>query len=776
MRFTDGYWKVREDCSLYQASRAGEIEIGDRSVTVYASGVQNGGRKELGGITLTVTFFSPATDCIGVRVVHHLGSKRPTPVFYESKEGHGQVCVNEESAVVRSGGTEVRISRGQEWKVEFFHNGRKLTQSGWRSLGYAVLDTGECFTKEELQLSVGENIFGLGERFTPFIKNGQSVEIWNRDGGTSSEQSYKNIPFYVSDRDYGVLIHDAGRVSLEVASEKVERVQFSVPGESLEYCVIGADSVAEVLQKYDRLTGMPALPPAWSFGLWLTTSFTTDYDEKTVTHFINGMEERGIPLQVFHFDCFWMRGGHWCDFLWDKEAFPDPEGMLQRLKQRGLKICVWINPYIAQRSILFEEGMRKGYFICRTDGTVWQTDEWQPGMAIVDFSNPDACAWYQEKLRLLLAMGVDTFKTDFGERIPDQDIVYRNGMSPEKMHNYYTYLYNKTVFDLLTEVRGGRDAVVFARSATCGGQRFPVHWGGDCVASYESMAESLRGGLSLAMCGFGFWSHDMGGFENTATPDLYKRWTAFGMFSTHSRLHGNSSYRVPWLFDEEAVDVLRFFTKKKCALMPYLYGSAVRTAQTGIPMMRPMIVDFEKEPVAPFLDRQYMLGRSLLVAPVFTETGEVTYYLPEGRWTNYFTGKCAEQGWQKEQWDYFGLPVMVRENTILPVGREDQTVYAYEKGLTLEIYELWDEAEVCIYRSDGTKAGSVRARREGNEICLTVEGIQEYEIMLVNVRQAQPGCNVQGRLQERGYLAVPVEPEQECRILLTGYGNGKEGK
>ncbi len=273
----------------------------------------------------------------------------------------------------------------------------------------------------------------------------------------------------------------------------------------------------------------------------------------------------------------------------------------------------------------------------------------------------------------------------------------------------------------------------------------------------------------------------MGGFENKATPDLYKRWTAFGMFSTHSRLHGNSSYRVPWLFDEEAVDVLRFFTKTKCALMPYLFGSAVRTSQTGIPMMKPMIVDFESDPVAPFLDRQYMLGESLLVAPVFSEQGEVTYYLPEGKRTNYFTGERQGQGWRKEKWDYFGLPVMVRENTILPVGKaadaqavtkrhghkNNRTVYEYEKHITLEIYELLSEAEVCIYRNDGTAAGMVRARREQDEISVSVEGIRDYEILLVNGRQAEDGCNVQGMPVDRVYLVRPIDPEKECRMKVN---------
>ena len=282
------------------------------------------------------------------------------------------------------------------------------------------------------------------------------------------------------------------------------------------------------------------------------------------------MRDRDIPLRVFHFDCFWMKEFNWCDFEWDKRVFPDPKGMLQRLKQKDLNICVWINPYIAQESKLFKEGKENGYFIKRTNGDVWQYDMWQPGMAIVDFTNPDACKWYSGKLKELMAMGVDCFKTDFGERIPVEGVKYFDGSDPYKMHNYYTEMYNSVVFNTIKEVKGEDQAVVFARSATAGGQKFPVHWGGDCESNYESMAESLRGGLSLCMSGFGFWSHDIGGFENTSTADVYKRWVAFGLLSSHSRLHGSTSYRVPWAYDEDASEVVRFFSKLKCSIMPYL--------------------------------------------------------------------------------------------------------------------------------------------------------------------------------------------------------------
>ena len=501
----------------------------------------------------------------------------------------------------------------------------------------------------------------------------------------------------------------------------------------MEYFLINGPTMKEVLERYTSLTGKPSLPPQWTFGLWLSTSFTTNYDEKTVMSFIDGMEERGIPLQVFHFDCFWMKDFHWSDFVWDSRVFPDPKGMLSRIKEKGLKVCVWINSYIAQESCLFAEGMEKGYFVKRKNGDVWQWDMWQPGMALVDFTNPAACKWFQDKLEVLLDMGVDCFKTDFGERIPTEDVVYYDGSDPVKMHNYYTYLYNKTVYELLQRKRGKDDAVLFARSATAGGQKFPVHWGGDCWSNYEAMAESMRGGLSLTMSGFGYWSHDIGGFEDTSTPDVYKRWAAFGLLSTHSRFHGSTSYRVPWAYDDEAVDVVRFFTKLKLSLTPYLYSSAVRTSRTGVPMMRSMVLEFENDPVCQYLDRQYMLGDSLLVAPIFNDRGEAYYYLPEGTWTNYLTGETVEGGvWRKEHHDYMSIPLWARENTILPVNYGlKHAADSYKEGLELKVIGLKDQAETTVYE-DQKEILQVSVAKDGGKISVKAVGNQAFTLRFVN--------------------------------------------
>ena len=317
------------------------------------------------------------------------------------------------------------------------------------------------FRSEQLTLGIGECIYGFGEKFTTFVKNGQNVEMWNSDGGTCSDQSYKCIPFYISSNGYGVFVNSSDKVSYEIASDTVSKVSITVPGEEIEYFLIGGENLREVLANYTTLTGKPALPPAKTFGLWLSTSFTTTYDEETITSFIDGMAERDIPLQMFHFDCFWMKGYEWCNFEWDKTQFPDPPAMLKRLKDRGLGICVWINPYIAQRSKLFDEGVENGYFIKNLDGSVFQCDMWQPGMAIVDFTNPAACEWFASKLRALCEMGVTAIKTDFGERIPTK-VKYYSGEDPIKMHNYYTYLYNKLVFNVLKDYYGENQACLFA--------------------------------------------------------------------------------------------------------------------------------------------------------------------------------------------------------------------------------------------------------------------------------------------------------------------------
>ncbi len=771
MLFGNGCWLQKEGCACFTPQEVyfENTEATKVTLCLPTSRIVNRGCT-LGGINLTMMITSPAPDVLRVQTYHHLGVKKREPEFelYQKEEQPLTVTSDEEKLTVTSGGLTLEIGK-KNWYMAYRRGNEVITRSAakdlacmktdWKGDAYDKGDGTETYMRQQLTMGVGELIYGLGERFTAFTKNGQSVAIWNEDGGTSTYQSYKNIPFYISNKGYGVFVNHPEKVEFEIGTEQVTKTAFSVEGGYLDYYLFNGPSMKEVLERYTDLTGKPSLPAPWTFGLWLSTSFTTNYDEETVMSFVDGMLDRGIPLRTFHFDCFWMKEFHWTDFVWDSRVFPDPKGMLSRIKAKGLNICVWINPYIAQESCLFAEGMEKGYFVKRTNGDVWQWDMWQPGMALVDFTNPEACAWYQEKLAGLLDMGVDCFKTDFGERIPVDGIEYFDHSDAKKMHNYYTYLYNKTVYDILEKKRGKGEAVLFARSATVGGQKFPVHWGGDCWSDYESMEESLRGGLSLLMSGFGFWAHDIGGFESTSTPDVYKRWVAFGLLSSHSRLHGSTSYRVPWAYDEEAVDVVRFFTRLKARLMPYLYKTAIQANKTGVPTMRSMVLEFTEDRTCHYVDKQYMLGDSLLVAPIFNEESLADYYLPAGRWTDFFTGEVKEGGrWIQEKHGYLSVPLLVKENSIVAIGaHDDKPDYDYGEDAELRIYEPVAGTTVTesVYGMDGSEEIRISVTTEEGKISVSVETGKTVSVRLVN-RKAKAVENAEMQVTDKDTVLTKI--------------------
>lgn len=598
MKFTNGYWMIRDGVDALYAREAYELaaDATTESLNVLApTSVVRGRYDTLNLPTFNVDITTPAEGVIRVCAEHWQGAteypgfplnadepgNRDYVTVQANGNGDGEVGVNGADVTLTTGGLTVKVVKGAPWNLTFIgEDGKVLTESAGKSLGRFKLgaesnvtaqpvsefgvtmdgsarDESDVFIAIQLHLSVGEDVYGLGERFGAYVKNGQSVDIWNEDGGTASEQGYKDIPFYMTSNGYGVLVNNRGHVSFEIGSENTEA---------------------------------------------------------TINSFIDGMAERDIPLAAFHYDCYWMCEFHWCDFEWDKRFFGDIESTLKRLHED------------------------KGYLVRKPNGEVWQTDFWQAGMGLVDFTNPAAREWFKDKVKALLNQGADAIKTDFGERIP-RDVVWYDGSPKLSMHNWYTQLYNQAVFEAIEETYGKGNACLYARSATVGGQQQPVHWGGDCESTFNGMAQSLRAGLSLTSSGFGFWSHDIGGFEGAfPDPAVYKRWVAFGMLGSHSRLHGSTVYRVPWLFDEEdekngvalvpgqtAVDVVREFTKLKLELMPYVYQLGLQPHVNGTPVMRSMFVEFPDDPACRTLDRQYMFGPSMLVAPVFTYSGEVSY-------------------------------------------------------------------------------------------------------------------------------------------------------
>ncbi len=729
MKIKEGMYHYNDNIKVYFPDRIYEYNYNDGKAIIQTLLYKDEPDCEkVHGSIITIEITSPYEDIISIKAYHNKTKDDDTgkfPLEITDKKCLNLVKSDKDFIQLQSGKLFINLYRNP-FNIEVLTEKELCCKSDNKSIGYIKTKTGETFFTEKFLLNSDECIYGLGERYGQLVKNGQSINIWNEDGGTDTDRGYKNIPFYLSSKSYGLFINSTDKVEYEVGTEEVNSIRITLPGNEIEYFIIHDPDPKEILKKYTKITGRTALIPEWAFGLWLTSSFTTTYNEEVLLDIINKMENHQIPLKVFHFDCYWMKERHWCDFEWDKEAFPRPEEMIKRIKDKGIKICLWINPYISTLSSVFQECKEKGYLLKNKDGDVYQIDWWQPGNSFIDFTNPDACKWFKAKLKKLLDMGIDSFKTDFGESAPS-DAVYFDKSNPGKMHNYYTYLYNKLVFELLEETKGKNKAVVFARSATACCQKYPVHWGGDSYATYNSMAAQLRAGLSLSMSGFSYWAHDIGGFFGKPIPDLYKRWVAFGLLSPLSRLHGDSSFRVPWEFDEESIEVLRHFTDLRISLIHYLYTQAVIAHTDGYPIMRSMYLEFPDDPTCSHLDMQYMLGESLLIAPVFNEKGLVKYYLPNGLWTNFLSGKTIAGGiWIKDKIGYKELPIWIKENSMIPIKKKDK-----DKKETIELYITQIENTIEKNLHINGKRINIKIHKDNNEYSIKMsEALLDLKIII----------------------------------------------
>ena len=536
-----------------------------------------------------------------------------------------------------------------------------------RPLGFTRAEQGQADDEhpvaqmtESFHLRADEHLFGLGEKFTPLDKRGQRIISWTVDAlGAASERAYKNVPLLISTRGYGLFLNTGRRITYELGTESCETYTLAVDGPYLDLYLIYGPTPAAILERYTALTGRAPVPPKWSFGLWLSGSGIYR-DEAAFATLVAGLAEHDIPCDVIHVDPWWMRWRKYADFEWDRQAFPEPKRFAADLHRQGLKLSAWQHPYISVESDLFLEGRAKGYFARKPDGSVYVIDyglslssllggitgdeysptqvasretSWNAPVAIIDLTQPEAVAWYKSLMRAALRSGLDAFKTDFGEDIP-VDAVFANGMTGAEMHNLYPLLYNQVVFDVTLEVKGA--GVVWGRSGYASSQRYPTCWSGDPACDWDSLAFTIRGGLSLGLSGVPFWSNDIGGYRGHPSAELYIRWAQFGLLCSHARCHGESQ-REPWFFGEQALAIFRRYARLRYQLFPYLYSCAHEAAATGLPVLRAMPLAFPDDPNCYDKDLQYLLGPWLLVAPIYDESSQRHVYLPEGRWIDYWS-------------------------------------------------------------------------------------------------------------------------------------------
>jgi len=532
-------------------------------------------------------------------------------------------------------------------------------------------------------LSPGEKIFGCGESFTEFNKRGQRVVLWVDDSnGVQNETMYKPIPFFLSSRGYGMFINTGAPITIDFGRYFSGINSIMVGDDELDlFIFIGQPK--EVIGEYTALTGRSPLPPLWSFGLWM--SRCTYLSEAQVREVASRLRQNCIPCDVIHLDTGWFETDWRCDYEFSRNRFPNPEGMIADLRKQGFRISVWQLPYFTPQNRLFSELVTNNLVVRDRKGNLPYED------AILDFSNPAAVQWYQSKLANLLRLGVAAIKVDFGEAAPLTGI-YASGRTGFYEHNLYPLRYNKAVAEITKQITG--ENIIWARSAWAGSQRYPVHWGGDAESTDQGMAATLRGGLSLGICGFTFWSHDVGGFISRPTEDLYLRWIAFGAFSSHMRCHGIAP-KEPWEYGEDTMKVARKIIETRYRLMPYIYAQAVASARTGLPMLRALFIEYPDDPGAWCVDDEYLFGQDMLVAPLLHEGERVrNVYLPSGAWVDYQTGKTYGSGWHQITASGLPIVILVREGAIIP-----------HIGLAQSTSEMnWGELELMVFAKKSVHA------------------------------------------------------------------------
>lgn len=508
-------------------------------------------------------------------------------------------------------------------------------------------------------LSPGEKIYGCGESFTGLDKRGQKLVLWTDDAnGIQNQGMYKPIPFFMSSRGYGMFMHTSSTITCDFGNSFSGVNSLMIGDDELDLFIF-LGSPKEILNEYTSLTGKSPLPPLWSFGLWM--SRCTYNNEKQVRDIAARLREDKIPCDVLHLDTGWFETDWQCDYEFSKTRFTDPAKMISDLKDNGFHISLWQLPYFVPKNKLFPELVEKNLVVRDVKGNLPYED------AVLDFSNPATVQWYQDHLARLLQMGVGAIKVDFGEAAPENGI-YFDGRGGFYEHNLFPLRYNKAVADITKQVTG--EHIIWARSAWAGSQRYPIHWGGDAESTDDGMAAELRGGLSFGLSGFSFWSHDVGGFTansvETMDKNLFARWLAFGMLSSHSRCHGEAP-KEPWNYGDEFMNQFRLEDELKYKLMPYVYAQAKDCSEHGLPMVRALFVEYPGDAGSWTVDDEYLFGSSILVAPLLHEnqTGRAVY-LPPGTWIDYQTGKDYAGGWQTIDAGKIPEIILVRDGTLLP--------------------------------------------------------------------------------------------------------------
>ena len=669
-----------------------------------------------------IDFVTPRT--VRIRMLTTPVEPKPAASIMLAKEpgrdGSWKVAETNDKIVYSSDYGTIQINKNP-WRIVLKDKaGRILSQTAALSDADStqVKYTPFCFVKRGsdnarrinpvFTLTADEMIFGCGESATGLNKAGQKVNLFVTDPqGPETDQMYKPIPFFMSNRGYGMFMHTSAPVTCDFGATYIGLNKMFMGDENLDLFVFFGEP-KDILDEYTDLVGKPGMPPLWSFGTWM--SRITYFSEKEGYDVAANIRKNKYPCDVIHFDTGWFDVDWQCDYKFSENRFQNPQQMLKDLRSQGFHVCLWQLPYFTPKNRYFSELIEKDMYVKNGNGELPYED------VVLDFSNPETVKWYQDKLAGLLNIGVSAIKVDFGEAAPLNGI-YASGKSGWYEHNLYPVRYDMAVSEITKKLHN--ENIMWARAAWAGSQRYPLHWGGDAATTNTGLLGTLRAGLSFGLSGFSFWSHDMGGFVKATPEDLYCRWIPFGFLTSHTRAHG-APPTEPWLYDSKRVqDVFRKSAEMKYRLMPYVYAQAKECTEKGLPMLRALFVEFPDDPGAWKVDDEYLFGSQILVAPLLESgmTGR-TVYLPEGKWIDYQTEKVYEGGWHRIEAGSLPIIMLVRDGSVLPHLKLAQSTAEMD----------WSKMSLKVYSADKKQAEGL--------VCLPADN--RIQVVKVDCGKAKP--------------------------------------
>ena len=669
-----------------------------------------------------IDFVTPRT--VRIRMLTTPVEPKPAASIMLAKEpgrdGSWKVAETNDKIVYSSDYGTIQINKNP-WRIVLKDKaGRILSQTAALSDADStqVKYTPFCFVKRGsdnarrinpvFTLTADEMIFGCGESATGLNKAGQKVNLFVTDPqGPETDQMYKPIPFFMSNRGYGMFMHTSAPVTCDFGATYIGLNKMFMGDENLDLFVFFGEP-KDILDEYTDLVGKPGMPPLWSFGTWM--SRITYFSEKEGYDVAANIRKNKYPCDVIHFDTGWFDVDWQCDYKFSENRFQNPQQMLKDLRSQGFHVCLWQLPYFTPKNRYFSELIEKDMYVKNGNGELPYED------VVLDFSNPETVKWYQDKLAGLLNIGVSAIKVDFGEAAPLNGI-YASGKSGWYEHNLYPVRYDMAVSEITKKLHN--ENIMWARAAWAGPQRFPLQLGGDAATTNTGLLGTLRAGLSFGLSGFSFWSHDMGGFVKSTPEDLYCRWIPFGFLTSHTRAHG-APPTEPWLYDSKRVqDVFRKSAEMKYRLMPYVYAQAKECTEKGLPMLRALFVEFPDDPGAWKVDDEYLFGSQILVAPLLESgmTGR-TVYLPEGKWIDYQTEKVYEGGWHQIEAGSLPIIMLVRDGSVLPHLKLAQSTVEMD----------WSKMNLKVYSADKKQAEGL--------VCLPADN--RIQVVKVDCGKAKP--------------------------------------